>query len=215
MALIGHAESDAWLALGLMFYLSVVPLTLQLSNLSGFLWGRTLQGNRAQRIEMLLLHEFHRGKFLLPDKPSKNSGGAAAAPNTSAASKNRGSHVEKGSTDGGDASTPKAAPVDTEEAQETPAAARERKSKGPQYAGGLVLEPKKGIYNKCVLLLDFNSLYPSIIQEFNICFTTVVRPTDDSIPPLPQHSGNLAPLPLIIQVCREQAATSRRESRQK
>jgi hypothetical protein len=43
MALIGHAESDAWLALGLMFYLSVVPLTLQLSNLSGFLWARTLQ----------------------------------------------------------------------------------------------------------------------------------------------------------------------------
>jgi DNA polymerase alpha subunit A len=43
IALIGHAESDAWLALGLMFYLSVIPLTLQLSNLSGFLWGRTLQ----------------------------------------------------------------------------------------------------------------------------------------------------------------------------
>ena len=30
--------------------------------------GNVVQGQRAQRIEMLLLHEFHARKFLLPDK---------------------------------------------------------------------------------------------------------------------------------------------------
>lgn len=70
MSLVKHAESDAWLALGLCFFLNVLPLTRQLSNLSGSLWSKALQGQRAQRIEMLLLHEFHHRKFMLPDKLS-------------------------------------------------------------------------------------------------------------------------------------------------
>lgn len=44
------------------------------ASLSGSLWGKALLGQRAQRIEMLLLHEFYDKKFLLPDKLSNKVG---------------------------------------------------------------------------------------------------------------------------------------------
>jgi len=45
-----------------------------------------------------------------------------------------------------------------------------KKSK-ESYTAGLVLEPKCGIYEAPVLLLDFRSLYPSICIEYTVCYT--------------------------------------------
>ncbi|KAK0605744.1 hypothetical protein LWI29_030308 [Acer saccharum] len=71
--------------------------------------------------------------------------------------------------------------------------------KGPSYAGGLVLEPKKGLYDKYILLLDFNSLYPSIIQEYNICFTTVERSSSDGFVPHLPSSKTTGVLPELLK----------------
>ena len=43
MELVQHTESDAWLALSLAMHLNLLPLSRQLSCLSGSLWSRTLQ----------------------------------------------------------------------------------------------------------------------------------------------------------------------------
>lgn len=144
-----HTFWDAWLVQGLMFKLQVVPLTKQLTNLSGNLWSRTIRGARAERIEYLLLHEFHALKYILPER--KLSEFAAK----------KGAKVAMNDDD-----------VDEIEASNRVGGMSRKRAKAA-YAGGLVLEPKKGLYDSYILLLDFNSLYPSIIQEYNLCFTTV------------------------------------------
>jgi len=49
----------------------------------------------------------------------------------------------------------------------------ERKSEGKGFKGGYVADPIPGLYDYAICL-DFKSLYPSIIEAFNICYTTLI-----------------------------------------
>ncbi|ESK87837.1 dna polymerase alpha catalytic subunit [Moniliophthora roreri MCA 2997] len=147
MTFVRHCELDAHYQMAIAAKVQIVPLTKQLTNLAGNSWNKTLNGGRAERNEYILLHEFHRLKYICPDKSW------------------------------GKKTPVKAEPVDDDpEAQKD---ALKSKAKRDKYKGGLVFEPKRGLWDKYILVMDFNSLYPSIIQEYNIDFTTVERIADE------------------------------------
>ncbi|KAK3944235.1 putative dna polymerase [Diplogelasinospora grovesii] len=156
MDYVTHMEADTYFVAALALRVQILPLTKVLTNLAGNSWARTLTGTRAERNEYILLHEFHRNKYICPDKQAFK-GRQAAHEDLNA--------DEEGGDSGGS-------------------------KKKDKYKGGLVFEPEKGLYDKFVLVMDFNSLYPSIIQEFNICFTTVDRSSlsddEDAVPEVPK-----------------------------
>jgi len=163
--LANHTSADAFLVQRLMLKLQVIPLTKQLTTVSGNLWSRTARGARAERIEYLLLHEFHALKYILPEKKAFGGDTASSGP---------------GAKKGGPRTAVNEDHMDEEEindhAEDTgpnKVGGVGRKRAKAAYAGGLVLEPKKGLYDTFILLLDFNSLYPSLIQEYDLCFTTL------------------------------------------
>ncbi|KAJ2836260.1 DNA-directed DNA polymerase alpha catalytic subunit pol1, partial [Coemansia sp. 'formosensis'] len=184
-----HTAFDAFLAAALTIHLQALPLTKLLTNLAGNLWARTLMGARAERNEYLLLHEFYRNKFVRPDRFFGNNKPAEATKPVTLSAE-MAEAIDQQDADADDDEPAAAAATES---------AKPGKRK-PAYLGGLVLEPKRGFYDRFVLLLDFNSLYPSIIQEYNICFTTVRRTAaSDALPDAP--APDLAPgiLPRLLK----------------
>ncbi|KAJ4407229.1 DNA-directed DNA polymerase alpha catalytic subunit pol1 [Didymella pomorum] len=149
-----HCQADAYFIAAISMKVQMLPLTKVLTNLAGNSWARTLSGTRAERNEYILLHEFHKNQYIVPDK-----------------------QWGKGKIK-----------VEEENAEGEEGVDAKKKDK---FKGGLVFEPEKGLYDKFILVMDFNSLYPSIIQEFNICFTTVERSDlaedEDKVPEVPTN----------------------------
>ncbi|KAL7410542.1 hypothetical protein BDY24DRAFT_399400 [Mrakia frigida] len=164
-----HCEVDTFFQMAIASKVQILPLTKQLTTLAGNAWNRTLNGGRAERNEYILLHEFHRLKYICPDTfKGKNKAALIKA------------EVDE------DGTTTKTG------------------GKRDKFKGGLVFEPKRGLWDKYVLVMDFNSLYPSIIQEYNIDFTTlsVVTQNDadgeETIPDVPSTDVPQGVLPRII-----------------
>ncbi|KAH8832882.1 hypothetical protein DL96DRAFT_1583755 [Flagelloscypha sp. PMI_526] len=168
MSFVRQTELDAHFQMAIGSKVQILPLTKQLTNLAGNSWNKTLNGGRAERNEYILLHEFHRLKFICPNKEKV--------------------FVKKKAT----TSAPE---LDENGVKIT-------KAKRDKYKGGLVLEPKRGLHDKFILVMDFNSLYPSIIQEYNIDFTTVDpvdrEDQDDEIREPPDSGTPKGVLPRII-----------------
>ncbi|EDO49294.1 predicted protein [Nematostella vectensis] len=65
---------------------------------------------------------------------------------------------------------------------------------GEEYAGATVIEPNKGYYNIPIATLDFSSLYPSIMMAHNLCYTSLLHPSQVKETPPDQYiktpSGN-------------------------
>lgn len=156
------------------FSLQILSLSKQLTNLAGNAWSHTLSGTRAGRNEYILLHEFNRNNYIVPDKEDRYH-------------KNTNHQQE--------------AKLEANEDDATTVTS----NKKPKYQGGLVFEPEKGLHKNYILVMDFNSLYPSIIQEFNICFTTVERDAynlthdeERDLPNIPERDSDPGVLPRLL-----------------
>lgn len=145
----------------LMVELNILPLALQITSIAGNLMSRTLQGGRSERNEFLLMHAFYEKQYIIPDKKIWKD--------------NQKEDEDEGGENANDTT-----------AQVAGAATGKKKA---AYTGGLVLDPIKGFYESYILLMDFNSLYPSIIQEYNICYTTIAPPSDPNDLPIPPDSS--------------------------
>ena len=113
---IKKCREEAEITFALMNHLELLQITRQLSNICGNTWKRSLELQRAERNEYLIMHECKKRDMIIPDKFRKDK---------------------------------------SEDDEEV-----DRK----KYQGGHVIDPEKGFYKEYILLLDFNSLYPSIIR---------------------------------------------------
>ncbi|AIL02947.1 DNA polymerase catalytic subunit [Equid alphaherpesvirus 3] len=126
------------------------------------------------RVYTCLLKLARERGFILPDNRRRFGGAdedAAPPEDLDAEAENEereGSEKANGSEGGGDAP-----------AWEAARAASRAGGRSVGYQGAKVLDPLSGFHVHPVVVLDFASLYPSIIQAHNLCFTTLAAEAAD------------------------------------
>ncbi|AID52734.1 DNA polymerase catalytic subunit [Falconid herpesvirus 1] len=171
------------LLVGKLFFKYLPHLELSaVAKLAGILLPRAIYDGQQLRVFTCLLRLASSRGFLLPDN-TKRFTDAAMAPVPA------GGEDSNPALDGAEGSDDDDERADRDAGSE-PAAPKTKSSSSRQvgYQGAKVLEPETGFHVNPVVVFDFASLYPSIIQAHNLCFTTLtldrsavddLRPGDD------------------------------------
>ena len=212
LSLVRCTENDAFLSLQLMFKMMVLPLTKQLTNLAGNLWTKSLQGKRAERIEYLLLHEFHKLKYIKPDKESYKQKMAKRAAGKGADKPGAAKSADADADDDDGPHPPLAAHEADDDDDGGRRGVGQSGRKKPAYAGGLVLEPKRGFYDKFVpppAMLPARRLLPRPTPAgLSACTQRLARPRD----PRPGSCCCSTSTRCTRRSCRSTTSASRRSS---
>lgn len=134
------------------------------ARLAGINITRTIYDGQQIRVFTCLLRLADQKGFILPDTQG-DLGAPGEAPKRPAAARE-------------DEERPEEEGEDEDEREEgggerEPEGARETAGRHVGYQGARVLDPTSGFHVNPVVVFDFASLYPSIIQAHNLCFSTL------------------------------------------
>nr|QAU11023.1 UL30 [Human alphaherpesvirus 2] len=162
------------LLVGQLFFKFLPHLELSaVARLAGINITRTIYDGQQIRVFTCLLRLAGQKGFILPDTQGRFRGLDKEAPKRPAVPRGEGERPGDGNgdedkDDDGDGD---------EDGDEREEVARETGGRHVGYQGARVLDPTSGFHVDPVVVFDFASLYPSIIQAHNLCFSTLsLRP---------------------------------------
>jgi DNA polymerase I len=185
---VGYSRRDAVLAMRLLLNLRLMDKYIALSRASGALLQDIVNGGQSGMVENLLLRRFRERNRVVSPKPDIDVANER--------------YFEKPQNYSLDKFNIANAKV-SNEIQVT-------NDESDDLKGGAVLVPEKGLLND-IVILDYKSLYPTIMMAHNLCYSTVV--TDQRLAPacdktiIAPSGGNFVSLEIspgiVPQVLRE------------